>query len=807
MHRMTRVYLFCLTLLACLILTIFCPAQAAGPLAVLKSAKNAEAYQVQNIGTFEEDWQAFRRTLEAANLRYDVIPDTDLTAAKLSQYRALILPLLVDIPPDSVAAIQQFTTGGGTLLVTDGGGALSKNAAAVAGMAGAAISNHNAMQDAQQLVWPREGKNYTQDFAVGTLVAELQAQAGAGVVARWVDQNGKTAGPAIIKSSKNILLGWAPGLQGETSTNAGILTMALDEATPGLSKSATIQINSSDYQKLQSDLDNLQKRTQDAIATARQADLAVPMAAIQKHYDQALVHERTFKDFYFQGKSFEADGELNAARNELSLAFALAMPVRLVEARSIWLDRGTIASCNNAVGMAALFERLKKTGINVVYFETNNAGFTMYPSKLAVQNPQTLAWDPLGCAVQEAHKRGMELHAWFWIFNVGNTFHNPIIMKDPEFPGPVLSSHDFAWALQSATGSLIPPKQHEFWLDPSCPEARTYVKDLISEVVKNYGVDGIQLDYIRYPFNGKGGEMGFDFEGRLNFEKETHLCLDRLNDKTRKAWVAWKTKQVSSLVQEISAMVRAARPSMRISCAVYAIPRDQRLNLVQQDWESWVTAGWVDTLNPMTYVAKGSDLQKAAGYVRDSAGNKVMVLPGLFMKDLDTAGLVEQLDVSRGLGLLGNTMFAAAQLDDNKASVLQLGPYRKSPLMTPQSDPLRAATIIFDSFARSISRYVQDPERPIVSDRASTNDILTQTESIQRILHSLPSNASVPQISAVADAIAALNASVKDWLAIESFAKRAPRANYINSTIDQASSILSYAAHKSKTRTLSVPRS
>ena len=476
------------------------------------------------------------------------------------------------------------------------------------------------------------------------------------------------------------------------------------------------------------------------------------------------------------------------------------MPVRLVEARSIWLDRGTIVSCQNPTGMAELFSRLKKTGINIVYFETNNAGYAMFRSKIAVQNPQTLAWDPLACAVQEAHKRGMELHAWLWIFNVGNTFHYPMIMKEADFPGPVLTSHDFAWALQSLSGSLIPPKQHEFWLDPSSPEARVYIKNLVLEVVKNYNLDGIQLDYIRYPFNGRGGEMGFDFAGRLNFEHETHLSLDRLDDRTRKSWISWKTRQVSSLVQEISTMVRSARPSLRISCAVYAMPHDQRLSQIQQDWESWVANGWIDTLNPMTYVTSGADLQKAAGYVRDSSGGKVMVLPGLFMKDLDTASLVEQLDVSRNLGLLGNTMFAAAQLDEGKSSVLQIGPYRKAPLATPQSDPVRAATIIFDSFAHGISRYVQDPDRPIISDRASTNEILTQTEAIQKILHALPSNAGSNQISAAADLIKALHVSVRDWLSIETFARRAPRANYIISTIDQAGYILSYAAYKSKIR-------
>lgn len=782
------------------IATFFSAAWASAPIALLKSAKNSEAYQAQNIGSYDEDWQSFRRTLDAANLRYDVIPDADLTPSKLGQYKVVILPLLVDIPGAGVDAIQQFVKSGGKIVATDGGGATSNHANIIDALAGVTVINHNATQEAEQLTWSRGAQNFAQDFAIGTLIAEVSPSSDATPLAKWTDSNGKPIGVAVSKMDGNIFIGWAPGLQGETSTNASILTMVLDEASPGLAKAATIQISSSDYQKLQDDLTALQKRTEDAIATAKQADLAVPLNVIQKHYEQAMIHTRTFKDFYGQRKFFEADSELTSARNELSLAYAQAMPVRMVEARSIWLDRGTIVSCQNAVGMSALFDRLKKAGINVVYFETNNAGFTMFPSKVSTQNPQTTSWNPLLAAVQEAHKRGMELHAWFWTFSVGNTFHNPIITQEPDYPGPVLSSHDFAWALASQSGAFTPPKQHEFWLDPSAPQTRQFIKNLVLEVVKNYDVDGIQLDYIRYPFNGKGGEMGYDFAGRLNFERETRLSLDRMDDKTRKAWINWKAKQVSTLVQEVSTMVRNTKPQLRISAAVYAMPREQRMNLIQQDWETWVSNGWVDTINPMTYVIKGPELLKMAGYVNKTLDNKAMVLPGLFIKDLDTAGFVEQLDISRTLGSLGNTMFAAAQLDDKKQSLLQLGPYRKSPLMTPQADPIRAATLIFDGFSRSISRYVQDPDRPIVSDRSTTNEILTQTESIQRQLHSFPTNASPEQIGAVATQLNALDLSVKEWLAIETFAKRAPRANYISTYIDQANAILTYAAHKSKMR-------
>lgn len=784
--------------IACVLTAFGTPASAAPPLAVLKSAKNAETYQYQNVGSFDEDFQTFKRTLEAANLRYDILADSELTASRLAAYKVLILPLLVDLRPEGVEAIKQYVQSGGKIVATDGGGVPSEAASAVEAMAGAKINGHTTIQETEQLSWQRAKQGvFNREFAIGTLIADVSATTDSAAVAKWQDTAGAVKGLAMSKLGNNMFIGWAPGLQGETETNVTLLTMILDDVSPGLSQQATAHFSDKEYRKYQQDLESLRQRTEDAIAVARQADLAVPLKVVQKHFDLALTHSKSFGDYFLQGKFFEADGELSAARNEFSLAYAQAMPVRAVEARSIWLDRGTIVACQNPQGMSSLFDRLKKSGINVVYFETNNAGFTMFPSKVSTQNPQTKDWDPLGCAVKEGHKRGMEIHAWFWTFNVGNTFHNPIIKQDADYPGPVLSSSDFALALQSGKGALIPPKQHEFWLDPSAPEARQFIKSLIVEVVKSYDLDGLQLDYIRYPFNGKGGEMGFNWSGRVRFERDTHLSLDRMDEKTRQAWIAWKQKQVSSFVQDVSGTVRGLKPGIRISAAVYALPSNKRSELIQQDWETWVANGWVDTLNPMTYVTKGAELNTMAGYVRQTTANKAMVYPGLFIKDLDTAGLVEQLDISRSIGTLGNTMFAVAQLDEKKSGVLQLGPYRRPPVMTPQSDPIRAATIIFDGFAKSIGRYVQDPERPIISDRSMTNEVLSQIDSIQRSLHALQAaRPSSGQIVALSTQIGLLDKSVKDWLSLESFVKRDPRARYITSYLGQATSLLTYAAHK-----------
>jgi uncharacterized lipoprotein YddW (UPF0748 family) len=641
----------------------------------------------------------------------------------------------------------------------------------------------------------------TEEFAVGSVSAVVSPSEGATPLATWIDSSGATVGPAVVKKGNSIFLAWAPGLQGDITANAALIDSALEELAPGITQQSAVQISFADFQNIKDELDYLQKRTDETITTARQADLAVPFKVIQEHFDSARENVAKFQEAYHNRRYYEADEYLNQARQDFSLAFAQSMPVRAVEARCVWLDRGTIVTTKDAHGMAQLFDKLKGAGINVVYFETNNAGFVMYPSKLAQVNPAAVGWDPLGVAIKEAHKRGMELHAWLWVFNVGNAKHNPIIGKDADYPGPVLSSHKFVWALAAQNGSLLPPKQHEFWLDPSNPEARQYAKDLIVEVVKHYPVDGIQLDYIRYPFNGKGTEMGFNWLGRQRFEQDTGLSLDRLDDETREVWIAWKIAQVSNFVKDISQTVRQMKPELRISAAVYALPKRWRLTAIQQEWETWVANGWVDTLNPMTYVQAAKELANNAGYVRESTADQALVYPGLSIRQLDTAGLVEQLDSSRATGTLGTTMFAVAHLDDKKINVLRVGPYRRQSLMTPQSDPLRACRLLIDDFAATVNRYLQDPKQHIMSDQASTNDVLQQLDAIQRSLHSLPKKASADQIDAVLKDVTALHKTITDWLRLEAFAQRGYRAQYIVSYLGQVEAMLSYASHKTRTDT------
>lgn len=775
-------------------------ALAESPVGLLNSQHNRDVYQDQHLGTYDDDYAEFKRTLGGANVRYDELGDVDAAMGreKLSKYDAVIVPMLVDLLPGVVSGLTDYARGGGKIIIMDGGGTPGSGAAALSALAGVKVDSQTNFKDPAKLTWTNSPLPMSDNIAVGTLVARVVVSPDAKTLAKWDVAGGNSPGSAVVRKGNAAFLGWAPGLQGDIGTNSRYISMVLDDLSPGITQKAAVQISYAEYQTIKEELDYLSNRTLETIKTAKQAEFVVPYRSIQSDYDTALKHVAAFHTAYKDRRFYEADQDLAKARQYFALAFGQAMPVRPVEARSVWLDRGTIVACKGPKGMTELFDKFKASGINVVYFETNNAGFTMYPSNMTEQNPETKGWDPLGVACIEAKKRGMEIHAWFWSFAVGNTRHNPIIGKDPDYPGPVLSKHDMTWALSTATGTLVPPKQHEYWLDASNPECRKYIKDLISETISKYQVDGIQLDYIRYPFNNKGSECGLNWMSRTRFEQETGLSLDRLDDSTRELFTAWKTHQVNQLVKEVSEMIRSQRPKLRISVAVYAFPRRMRINAIQQDWETWVMNGWIDTLNPMTYSHTPQDLSNMAKFCRESTQDKTLVYPGLAIMRVDMAGLIEQLDTARSTGTLGTTMFAAAHLDDKKLNVLKLGPYRKQPLLTPQSEPIRASRFLVDDFAAMVNRYLQDPKTHILSDTASTNDVLNQIESLQKAMHSLDKKSTEKEIDVALKDVSSLHSTVKEWLRLEAFIQRGFRARYIVDYLGQVEAILSYASHKAK---------
>ncbi|NEO83581.1 MAG: family 10 glycosylhydrolase [Spirulina sp. SIO3F2] len=356
--------------------------------------------------------------------------------------------------------------------------------------------------------------------------------------------------------------------------------------------------------------------------------------------------------------------------------YPIEQPVSYPASRAIWLDRGTIVRTRSERELARIFNRLADAGINTVFFETLNASYPIYPSRVAPeQNPLTQGWDPLAAAVKLAHERGMELHAWVWIFAAANQRHNAILGQPPEYLGPVLSRHP-DWAMLDRQGDAFHPNTRKAFYDPANPELRRYLLDIVDEIATEYDVDGIQLDYIRYPFQDPRTDLtfGYGIAARRQFYQQTGVdpATIRPTDGRWRQWTNFRMAQVSQFVEAAATLLQEQHPDVLLSAAVFPFPAQERLVKLQQNWEVWLDQDYLDFLVPMTYAKSTTEFDTLTAPVLNQGGrSSTLLLPGIRILQLPTVGTLDQLQHLQDRATGGYALFAAENLSLTLQNSLQ----------------------------------------------------------------------------------------------------------------------------------------
>lgn len=366
------------------------------------------------------------------------------------------------------------------------------------------------------------------------------------------------------------------------------------------------------------------------------------------------------------------------ARRQLWDNYPVDRPFAQSEIRAVWLDRGTIVKAKSKSDLKPLFDRMAEAGINTIFFETINASYPIYPSRVAPeQNPMTKGWDPLQGAIELAHERNMELHAWAWIFAAANQGHNKILGQEENYLGPVISRNP-SWVLKDENGAVFnrTPGFKKAFYDPANPYVREYLYSLLEEIATNYNVDGIQLDYIRYPFQDShtGQTFGYTAASR-HFFKQTYGVDPQDIKKSSPTWQMWtgfKIQQIDSFVAEVSQRLKRIRPDLIISAAVFPMERSERLKVLQQHWEEWIYSGWVDVIVLMTYALDTGNFEARTQSLQDLAGkNASLIIPGIRLLSVPETETFDQVQSIRNMPSGGYALFAAENLKPSLEKMFQ----------------------------------------------------------------------------------------------------------------------------------------
>lgn len=348
------------------------------------------------------------------------------------------------------------------------------------------------------------------------------------------------------------------------------------------------------------------------------------------------------RELLSDGKGFEASQAADRCRVLRANAYLKHQPSPPGEARAFWEHSGAGAYPGD---WDRTCRELAQAGFNMVIPNMLWAGAAHYRSDVL---PRSKTFEQYGDQIDQclaaARKHGLEVHVW-------KVFHNPGHHAPKEFVDRMRRS-----------GRTQVDRRGEVadWLNPVHPENIELEVASMLEVVRNYDVDGIHFDYIRYP----SSEFDYSDLSRRRFESDTGLTVtnwpgDCHSGQLRDQYRDWRTGQITRLVETISRRAREIQPGIKVSAAVFASYPACRQS-VAQDWPLWARRGYVDFLCPMSYT---DDDQQFARWVRSQkqlAGN-VPIYPGIGATasriSLSADRVVGQIHLARQIGAAGFTVF------------------------------------------------------------------------------------------------------------------------------------------------------
>jgi uncharacterized lipoprotein YddW (UPF0748 family) len=267
--------------------------------------------------------------------------------------------------------------------------------------------------------------------------------------------------------------------------------------------------------------------------------------------------------------------------------------------RALWLRPKE----KTAAQVEAAVEKIADAGINTIFLETVFNGYTIFPVDYdyTYQNPMYNGFDVLQAYIDECHERGIQVHSWVESFFIGMAWENN--------GGPVYAAKK-DWLLTDTNGNNYEDTMYGpmYFLNPARPECREWLVGLFEIIVKNYDVDGIQLDYVRYPEKRPDKDYGYDdysanaFMESLKAQGKEVFDPREVKPNSFEAGMFehFKREQVTEYVKLCSERLRAARPDLLISLSVYPF-FSQGLTNFMQSAELWMQEGYGDFVASMAY--------------------------------------------------------------------------------------------------------------------------------------------------------------------------------------------------------------
>ena len=257
-----------------------------------------------------------------------------------------------------------------------------------------------------------------------------------------------------------------------------------------------------------------------------------------------------------------------------------------------WPSRQGMSVQDQKAELAGLYDEAVDNGLNAVFVQVRPTADAFWPSPhepwsewLTGEQGGDPGYDPLEYAIEEAHARNLEFHAWY----------NPYRVAMHDDPGRLVEDHPARrnpdWVF-SYNGQL--------YYDPGVPQARDFVIEAMMHSVENYDIDGVHFDDYFYPYPGDAELPDADTYA------EHGARFDDIED--------WRRDNVDTMVRRMSEAINAVKPHVKFGISPFGIWRNsstdpegsdtngsQSYDGQYADSRKWVTEGWLDYINPQIY--------------------------------------------------------------------------------------------------------------------------------------------------------------------------------------------------------------
>jgi uncharacterized lipoprotein YddW (UPF0748 family) len=360
-----------------------------------------------------------------------------------------------------------------------------------------------------------------------------------------------------------------------------------------------------------------------------------------------------------------------------------------------WPSRPGLPVAQQKAELIAILDRAAGLNLNAVVLQVRPSADALYASKKEpwsafltgqMGKPPVPFYDPLAFAVEEAHARGLELHAWI----------NPYRAHYPADKSPIAASH-----IARRRPDLVVKYGPYLWLDPGSSEVRAYTVGVVRDIVRRYDIDALHIDDYFYPYRERtrrGREIPFP-DGR------TWRAYQKKGGKLSRD--DWRRQNVDVLVEQLYTAVKDEKPWVKFGISPFGIWRPGYPSSVRgldayselyADSRKWLQRGWADYFTPQLYWRSSAPQQRYDELLRWWAEQNTFgrhLWAGNYTSRVMGEGanwpaseLLEQVRLTRAdSGASGNLHFSMTVFMQNRDSLdnrLIAGPYA-APALVPAS--------------------------------------------------------------------------------------------------------------------------